>query len=113
MKPDAGPQTLRDWITAAADHDPGKAWLVCAEDARKVTYGELRDVAGRIAAVLQHRRIGPNDRVALLANNSIEHLLCYLGTLAYGATICTIHVEMNRHQLGDIFSRLKPKLVLH
>jgi hypothetical protein len=33
--------------------------------------------------------------------------------MAYGATICTVHVEMNRNQLGDIFARLKPKLVLY
>ena len=54
-----------------------------------------------------------NDRVALLANNSIEHLLCYFGVMAYGATICTVHVEMNRNQLDNIFARLKPKLVLY
>ena len=33
--------------------------------------------------------------------------------MAYGATICTVHVEMNRNQLDNIFARLKPKLVLH
>src|SRR5262249_21149045 len=57
--------------------------------------------------------IGVNDRVALLSNNSIEHLVCYFGVMAYGATICTVHVEMNRNQLDNIFERLKPKLVLY
>jgi acyl-coenzyme A synthetase/AMP-(fatty) acid ligase len=113
MQVDAGPERLRHWITEAALRDPDKPWVVCADDGRAVTYGELRDLTGRIAAFLNHRGIGPNERVALLSNNSIEHLICYLGVLAYGATICTIHVEMNRHQLGDIFARLKPKLVLH
>ena len=32
--------------------------------------------------------------------------------MAYGATICTVHVEMNRNQLDNIFARLAPKLVL-
>ena len=59
------------------------------------------------------RGLGRNDRVALLANNSIEHLVCYFGVMAYGATICTVHVEMNRNQLDNIFARLKPKLVLY
>src|SRR5262249_35288578 len=36
----------------------------------------------------------------------------YFGVMAYGATICTVHVEMNRNQLDDIIARLKPKLVL-
>jgi long-chain acyl-CoA synthetase len=113
MQVDPGSELLRHWIAAAAQRDPDKPWVVCADDGRAVTYGELRDLTGRIAEFLHHRGIGPNDRVALLANNSIEHLVCYLGTLSFGATICTMHVEMNRHQLGDIFARLKPKLVLH
>ena len=33
--------------------------------------------------------------------------------MAAGATVCTIHVEMNRNQLDDIFVRLKPKLILY
>src|SRR5438552_13743892 len=113
MSAEPGPNLLRDWIDRAAQRAPQKAWIVCADDGRIASYGRLRELAGRVATILRSRGIGPNDRVALLANNSIEHLVCYLGTMAYGATICTVHVEMNRNQLDDIFARLKPKLVLH
>ena len=108
----AGPELLRDWIARAAERTPGKTWLVSAEDGRRVSYGELQDTVGRFATFLQQRGLGRNDRVALLANNSIEHLLCYFGVMAAGVTICTIHVEMNRNQLGNIFERLKPRLIL-
>src|SRR5438105_5817060 len=108
----ADPTLLRDWIDRAARHDPGKPWIVLAEGGRTVTYGELRQAIGRIAAFLRSRGLGANDRVALLATNSIEHLVCYFGVMAYGATICTVHVEMNRNQLDNIFERLRPKLVL-
>jgi acyl-CoA synthetase (AMP-forming)/AMP-acid ligase II len=113
MPMDPGPTLLRDWIDRAARRDPEKPWLVLADGGRTVTYGELRQATGRIAAFLHGRGIGTNDRVALLATNSIEHLVCYFGVMAYGATICTVHVEMNRNQLGNIFARLKPALVLH
>jgi long-chain acyl-CoA synthetase len=113
MSPDAGPQLLRGWIARAAERDPGKPWIVCAEDGRTVSYGELHAVTHRIAALLHDRAITANDRVALLANNSVEHLICYFGVMAYGATICTVHVEMNRNQLDNIFTRLRPTLVLH
>src|SRR5262249_27211756 len=109
----AGRRRLRDWIDRAACRDPGKPWIVLAEGGRTVTYGELRQAIGRVAAFLHERGLGANDRVALLATNSIEHLVCYFGVMAYGATICTVHVEMNRNQLGNIFARLKPALVLH
>jgi acyl-coenzyme A synthetase/AMP-(fatty) acid ligase len=110
---EAGPQVLRQWIDRAAARNPSKAFIVGAEDGRTLTYGQFRDVTRRIAAFLRGQGIGANDRVALLSDNSIEHLICYFGVMAYGATICTVHVEMNRNQLDNIFTRLKPKLVLY
>jgi acyl-coenzyme A synthetase/AMP-(fatty) acid ligase len=109
----AGSNLLHDWIARAADRAPDKTWAVSAEDGRTVSYGALHDSAGRFATFLRERGIGHNDRVALLANNSIEHLLCYFGVMAAGTTICTVHVEMNRNQLDNIFERLKPKLILY
>jgi len=108
-----GSNLLQSWIARAAAHTPGKPWVIAADDGRTVEYARLRDFAGRFAVWLGRRGIGPNDRVALLAENSIEQLLCYFGAMAAGATVCTVHVEMNRNQLGGILDRLKPKLILY
>jgi acyl-coenzyme A synthetase/AMP-(fatty) acid ligase len=113
MPTDAGPLLLQDWIARAAVRDPDKPWVVSADDGRTISYGQLRELTRRIATLLRQRGLGRNDRVALLANNSIEHLLCYFGVMAYGAAICTVHIEMNRNQLDNIFARLAPKLVLY
>lgn len=112
MPAQPGPLLLHDWIARAAARDPEKPWVVAADDGRSVSYGALHEATRRIATFLRQRGLGRNDRVALLANNSIEHLVCYLGVMAYGATICTVHIEMNRNQLDNIFARLMPKLVL-
>jgi long-chain acyl-CoA synthetase len=113
MQTDAGSNLLLDWITRAAERTPNKPWVIAADDGRIVTYRELREIVGRFATLLRERGIGRNDRVALLANNSIEQLFCFFGVMAAGATICTIHVEMNRNQLGNIFERLKPRLIFY
>jgi acyl-coenzyme A synthetase/AMP-(fatty) acid ligase len=113
MQEDAGSNLLHDWIARAAIATPDKPWVVSADDGRSVSYGELSRTVGRFVTFIRERGLGPNDRVALLANNSIEQLLCYLGVMAAGATICTVHVEMNRNQLDNIFERLKPKLVVY
>jgi acyl-coenzyme A synthetase/AMP-(fatty) acid ligase len=113
MQEDASSNLLHHWIARAAAADPGKPWVTSADDGRTVSYGQLRDTAGRFATLLRERGLGPNDRIALLANNSIEQLSCYLGVMAAGATICTVHVEMNRNQLDNIFERLKPKLIVY
>jgi len=113
MQTDGGSNLLRSWITRAAQRDPDKPWIISADDGQTVSYGRLHEMAGRFATFLRDRGLGPNDRVALLAGNSIEQLLCYFGVMAAGATVCTVHVEMNRNQLDNIFERLKPKLVLY
>jgi long-chain acyl-CoA synthetase len=110
--PAQGPQLLRQWIGRAAEREPDKAFIVSADDSRTLTYGQLRDLTGRIATHLRDRGVGVNERIALLSNNSIEHLATYFGVLAYGATICTVHVEMNRNQLDNILPLLKPRMVL-
>ena len=103
---------LRHWIDRAAARDPDTAFIVAVDDGRTLTYGDLRDVTGRIAAFLRGQGIGANDRVALLSNNSIEHLATYFGVMAAGATVCTVHVEMNRNQLDSILPALKARLAL-
>src|SRR5271155_3081568 len=113
MQQDPGSTVLQDWIARAARRAPDKPWVISADDSRSVSYGQLREATGRFATLLRERGFGPNDRIALLADNSIEQLLCYFGVMAAGATICTVHVEMNRNQLDNILERLKPKLILY
>ena len=113
MSETPGSNLLHSWIARAAARSPQKPWVIAVDDGRIVDYARLRDFGGRFAVWLRRRGIGPNDRVALLADNSIEQLLCYFGVMAAGATVCTVHVEMNRNQLPGILDRLKPKLILH
>lgn len=107
-----GPNLLRNWIDRAAERDPDKTYIVCVDDRRTISYGQLQRLTRQIATFLAEHGIGTNDRIALLSGNSIEHLVCYIGVMAYGATICTIHVEMNRHHLARILPVLNPRLAV-
>src|SRR5712692_8511101 len=111
--PDAGPDLIREWIDCTARLHPDKPYIVSVEDGRAITFGEFARLVRRIGSFLERAGIGANDRIALLAGNSIEHVACYVGVMAYGATICTAHVEMNRRHLGGILAQLKPRLALY
>jgi acyl-coenzyme A synthetase/AMP-(fatty) acid ligase len=107
-----GPNLLRHWIDRAAERNPDKAYIVSVDDRRTISFGQLRRLTRQIAKFLAERGIRTNDRIVLLAGNSIEHLACYIGVMAYGATICTIHVEMNRGHLAQILATLTPRLAV-
>jgi acyl-coenzyme A synthetase/AMP-(fatty) acid ligase len=111
--PAQGAGLLRGWLAAAARAFPDKPYLVSVEDERAISYRALAETSARIAAHLAARGIGANDRVVLLANNSLEHLAVYVGVLAAGATICTVHVEMNRSHFEAILPALAPRLVIY
>jgi len=111
-RPGAGPQLLRCWIDNAAQRHPDKPCIVSIDQSKQITFAQLCQVTRQIAGFLHDLRVGSNDRIVLLANNSVEHLLCYFGVMAYGATICTVHVEMNRLHLDNIMSALNPRFVV-
>jgi acyl-CoA synthetase (AMP-forming)/AMP-acid ligase II len=107
-----GPNLLRHWINRAADRDPDKAYIISVDDRRTINYRQLQRLTRQIGTFLAESGILANDRIVLLAGNSIEHLVCYIGVMAFGATICTVHVEMNRGHLGQILTTLNPRLVV-
>ena len=109
---EVGPNLLRHWIDRAAEQNPNKSYIVCVDDRRTINYRQFQRLTRQISTFLAGHGVGTNDRVVLLANNSIEHLACYIGVMAYGATICTIHVEMNHRHLAQILPALNPRLIV-
>lgn len=109
----ANPGTFAGWLWRNARLFPDKPFIVSVDQGRTVTHGEFYEQCVRIGRDLKARGIRANDRVALLSYNSIEHLATYVGVMAYGATACTIHVEMNESYLGEILASVNPKLVLY
>ena len=110
---EAGPGLIREWIDRAARLHPDKPYVVSVEDGRSISFGAFAELTRRIASFLSGEGIATNDRIALFAGNSIEHVALYIGVMAYGATICTVHVEMNRRHLDRIVAQLKPRLAIH
>jgi long-chain acyl-CoA synthetase len=109
----SGSAAIVQWIGRAAERDPDKPFIISIDDQMQITYAQLQKLTRQIATFLGDRGIRSNDRIALLANSSVEHLVCYFGVLAYGATVCTIHVEINRPYLQQVVHLLNPRLILH
>jgi len=109
----AAETSIRDWIEAAARRFPDKPFIESIAQDKAITFAQFRRLTNQIAQYLKAKGFGPNDRLAMLSNNSIEHLAVYIGTMRYGATICTIHVEMNAVYFEQILNAVKPKITLY
>ena len=109
---DTSQATFLAWMERNARDFPNKPAIRSLDQDKEITHGELLCIANRIGRFYEARGIGRNDRVALLSNNSIEHLIVYLASLAYGCTICTIHVEMNARYFEGILKAVNAPLVI-
>ena len=101
------------WLEANNRRSPGKVFIHSIDQGKSISHGAMYRLTRRIAHYLHSREFKANDRVALLAGNSLEHLAVYIGVLAYGATICTINVEMNRAHFGGILRAVDARLLLY
>ncbi len=69
--------------------DPGRTAITAASEEapelRQMTYGELRELAARVASGLEGLGIGRGDRIALYLPMTPESVAIYLGIVAAGA----------------------------
>ena len=99
------------WMERNARTVPDKLAISSIDQNKDISHGELFKIANQIGQYYENKGIGRNDRVVLLSNNSIEHLIIYLASLAYGCTICTVNVEMNARYLSKIIESLNAKTI--
>ena len=104
--------SLYYWLANQAKVNSDKTFIRSVDEDRSITYLEFFQKCCKISEFFMCNGFANNDRVALISNNSIEHLLAYIGTMFHGLTICTIHVEMNALVLDEIIDSIKPKLIL-
>jgi long-chain acyl-CoA synthetase len=79
---------------------------------RVTTYGEIARLAGRFAALLEQRGIGPGDRVVLWAENSAEWVAGFYGIMLRGAMAVPLDAYGSVEFAARVAADVKPKLVV-
>jgi acetoacetyl-CoA synthetase len=81
-------------------------------DAMELTFGELRDLAGRVRAGLQRLGVGPGDRVVAYLPNIPETLAAFIATASLGAIWAACAPEFGARSVVDRFSQIEPTVML-
>jgi acyl-coenzyme A synthetase/AMP-(fatty) acid ligase len=104
--------SFHDTVVRHAIERPDAVYVHSIDQHKSLTFGQLRAVADGLAAYLADAGIAANDRVLLLAENSVEFHAVFVGVLRYGATIVTVNVDMNQAHLAEILAAIRPKVVI-
>ncbi len=99
-------------IRAHAAAAPGKTFLHAIEEGRALSFAGMHTLAGQFARYFADHGIGRGDRVLVLSENTLDQVALYFATLAYGASYCTINVEVNAAHIEEMIARVGPRLVV-
>ena len=69
---------------------------------RHVTYGELRGLVDRWAAVLQQQGVRPGNKVGLFSKNCLEFILTYLAIVRTGGVVVPINFQLVPREVAFI-----------
>jgi len=81
-------------------------------DGRRLTYGDMLTLSGRIANTLVLRGVEPGDRVAVQVEKTAENLLLYLATLRAGGVYLPLNTAYTLAELDYFIGDAEPKVVV-
>lgn len=91
-----------EFLVESAVEQPDKTAIVCGE--RRVTYAELDGSSGRFAEALIDRGMMPGDRIAILAENSVEAAVAIFGILKAGCVFLVLSQTIKADKLEFILN---------
>lgn len=98
-------------FSSAARKHPDAEALV--GDGKRLTYSELAEAAGAVAAHLRDIGVRPGMRVAMYLANRIEFVSVYLGILRLGAVAVPMDVRLKRPEIAHVVTHSDARVLLH
>ena len=105
-------ESVRALLVKYRERHPDKTAIHDLDQEKGVTFGELHDLANRMARFLYERGIRKGDRVVVLSEENLEKLICWAGIWRLGAVVSLTNVEMNAVHLNRLLGHIEPKLIL-
>ncbi|HEY7077873.1 MAG TPA: AMP-binding protein [Solirubrobacteraceae bacterium] len=105
------PALVDELVLAAAARHGDRPALIDARSGRRLTFAQLADGAGRLAAGLAEQGIRPGDRITLVAANCPDFAVALYGGLAAGAAVAAANPALTAPELARQFAASEPRLV--
>lgn len=111
------PSATLNWAEHALRRGNGEdaAILYASEQGthvQEMTWGELRELTGRVAAGLRRLGVGPGDRVAGFLPNTPEAIVSLAACASLGAVWTSCSPDFGARTVVDRFGQIEPKILL-
>jgi acyl-coenzyme A synthetase/AMP-(fatty) acid ligase len=98
-------------LTAHARERGDHVYLETIDPPRRLTFRQLDALTHRVGRFLAARGVRADDRVSVLAENSVGFVVLFFGIQRYGAAVNPINVEINAKNVAQILLDVRPRLV--
>lgn len=102
--------TVKSVFEYAVRSYPTSTAIIVGE--KRLTYRELGDGVRRTITVLQSLGVREGDRVAILAQNSVQFIEIWLAVPMMGAALAPLNTRLTGHELQPIIAEYEPHLIL-
>jgi long-chain acyl-CoA synthetase len=104
------PRGVHALLADAVLRNPDGEALVCED--RRLTWREVSDLSGRVAAGFAARGVSAGDRVALLVGNRIEFVLALFGAAWLGAVAVPLSIRQQRPEITYVLNDCGARLMI-
>jgi len=104
--------TIRETILNVVARREHEVFLVDANTAQEITYGDFHQQASALAAELRRRGVCKGDRIGVMLPNCCELAILYFACLYLGAVIVPINPALSKDEIEFILTSCKPALVV-
>ncbi|MCS6904627.1 MAG: o-succinylbenzoate--CoA ligase [Bacteroidia bacterium] len=102
-----------DWLEKWTFYSPHKVAVADWDTQKKYTYQMLNRLAKQAAALLINEyHVLPQDRVALIAENSVEHFILMSAAQKIGFILAPLNYRLSVSELQEILHEVEPKLLI-
>ena len=101
---------IADMIRRSAYHYPDKTAMIFGD--RKMTYAEMEGECNRVANALIDLGVKKYDRVAILAHNTIDHVLTWFGCCKAGAVYLAINYLLRGKDIAYCINHSESKVFI-
>ncbi len=92
--------------------DTGPSRPAVGSDSLELTFGQLREAGGRVAAAVRAAGLKPLDRVVLMAPTVPEFPIVYYGLHTAGVTVVTLNTMATTAEIAYVLDDARPSLVM-